>query len=199
MKRIIWHWTGGAYGVINMEADAYHFLVNHDGSHVAGLDRPEDNLPPLRPGAYAAHTLNLNSHSIGVAVDAMAGAVEQPFNAGKHPITKAQVEGLCQLTAKLCMKYGIPVTRQTVLSHAEVQRTLGVAQRNKWDIMWLPGMDRPGDAVEIGDKLRARVQEIIDARNAREIASQRPTKKETPSGSGIWAVLAAFLQKWIKK
>ena len=36
--------------------------------------------------------------------------------------------------ADLCQRYGIPVTPKTVLSHAEVQGTLGIKQRGKWDI-----------------------------------------------------------------
>lgn len=194
MKRIIWHWTAGAYGVINMEADAYHFIINPDGSYVAGLDRPEDNIPPLRPGAYAAHTLNLNSHSIGIAIDAMAGAQERPFKAGQHPITSSQVEALCQLTAKLCMKYGIPVSRQTTLSHAEVQPTLGVQQRNKWDIKWLPDMAAPGNPVAVGDKLRARVSAIIASREVREKVEPAPV----PSSASPLQIRKALRQMGLK-
>ena len=162
MKWIItWHWTAGAYGVNALEADAYHFIIGPDGRVTNGVDRPEDNIPPLKPGAYAASTLNLNSYNISIALDAMGGATERPFNAGKHPITQKQVDALVDLTAKLSLKYNVPVERRRILSHAEVQPTLGIKQRNKWDIMWLPGMTSTKDPVAIGDELREKVKIAI--------------------------------------
>jgi N-acetyl-anhydromuramyl-L-alanine amidase AmpD len=156
LERIILHWTAGADGLNEAETDAYHFIVARDGKVYEGQDKPEDNIAPL--GAkYAAHTLNCNGGSIGVSLDAMADAKERPFRAGRFPITEAQLDGMAALVARLCVKYGIPVTRRTVLTHAEVQPTLGIPQRQKWDITWLPGMDKPGDAVAVGDVLRARI------------------------------------------
>ena len=58
-------------------------------------------------------------------------------------------------------RYGIPITRATVLTHAEVQPTLGVRQRGKWDITWLPGMSAPGDPIDLGDVLRARISAAL--------------------------------------
>ena len=72
----------------------------------------------------------------------MLGAREAPFDAGSQRINEAQIEALAQLVANLCRRYGIPVTRATVLTHAEVQPTLGVRQRGKWDITWLPSSVR---------------------------------------------------------
>ena len=114
------------------------------------------NDAPLKKG-YAAHTLNLNSDSIGVSLCGMAGAVESPFNAGRAPITQKQWDVLADVLAQLCRRYSIPVTRKTVLSHAEVQPTLGVTQRGKWDIARLPFDPSIKGAVAIGDKLRAAV------------------------------------------
>ncbi len=85
-------------------------------------------------------------------------ARKHPFRAGPCPMTRAQVEGLVRATATLCRMYDIPVSRWSTLSHAEIQPTLGIRQRFKWDITWLPGMDRPGDPIEVGDKLRAMVR-----------------------------------------
>jgi hypothetical protein len=45
------------------------------------------------------------------------------------------------------------VIRQTVLTHAEVQRTPGIKQKGKWNIMGLPGVAAAGDAIERGDRL----------------------------------------------
>lgn len=159
MKRIHWHWTAGAPGINPKEADSYNFVVTWPDGEVIECVPIERQIPPLVNGAYAAHTKGANSWAIGIAVDAMAGAQERPFNAGKHPITQKQVDALVKLSRDLGHKYGIPVTRQTMLSHAEVQKTLGIKQNQKWDIMWLPGMDEPGDAVHVGDSLRAMIRD----------------------------------------
>ena len=123
---------------------------------VPGKYHPEDNISAT-DGKYAAHTLKANTGRIGVAVCGMMGAVERPFSAGPSPITWSQITVLVGLLADLCRRYDIPVERRTVLSHAEVQPTLGIAQRGKWDIAWLPGMAVAGDPVEIGDRIRADV------------------------------------------
>jgi N-acetyl-anhydromuramyl-L-alanine amidase AmpD len=162
LKRIIIHWTGGAHTASDLDKKHYHFIVQGDGSVVQGNHTPEDNIVTT-DDIYGAHTRMLNTGSIGVSVAAMAGAVERPFNAGKHPITPAQVQALAALVARLCRQYKIPVSRTTVLTHAEVQPTLGVAQRGKWDIRWLPGDKAVGDAVQVGDRIRALVTAAMGA------------------------------------
>lgn len=157
MKRIILHWSAGGHAVSALDRQHYHFIIDGGGAVHEGNHKPEANTGFLRSGTYAAHTLNANTDSIGVALAAMAGAAERPFSPGRAPITEAQVSALVRLCADLCRRYGIPVTRKTVLSHAEVQPTLGIAQRGKWDIAWLPGMGGPGDPVMVGDMLRERI------------------------------------------
>ena len=161
MKRIILHWTAGADGVNSVELDAYHFIVGRDGSVTRGKDNVGDNVPPLVSGKYAAHTWKLNSYSIGVSLDAMAGAKERPFSHGRYPITDVQLDAMYRLVADLSVKHGVPVTRETILTHAEVQPTLGVTQRAKWDITWIPGMSGAGDPVEVGDILRAGIKSAL--------------------------------------
>jgi N-acetyl-anhydromuramyl-L-alanine amidase AmpD len=154
VKRIILHWTAGGARASDLDRKHYHFIVPQDGEIAAGIFPPEANLHP-RAGAYAAHTLNCNTGSIGVALCGMMAANERPFVRGPAPITEAQVERMATFVAGLCREYGIAVTRRTVLSHAEVQPTLEIPQRGKWDIAWLPGMAAPGDPVAVGDRLRA--------------------------------------------
>lgn len=156
LKRIVFHWSAGTHTVSALDRQHYHFIVSGSGEVVAGIHKPEANISPKK-GAYAAHTLNLNTGSIGVAVAAMAGAIERPFSAGKYPITEVQLEQFVKLIAALSCKYNIPVTRETVLSHAEVQPTLKVAQRGKWDVAWIPGMPSAGNPIEVGDEIRKRV------------------------------------------
>lgn len=161
MKLIIWHWTAGGHKANATDKRHYHFIIEGDGTEVAGDQPPEANAVIRSPNdgsTYAAHTRGANTGAIGVAVAAMHGAQERPFQAGAFPITDKQIEALARVTARLCRDYSIPVTRETVMSHAEVERTLGIAQRGKWDITWVPGMAAVGSAVAIGDGLRDRVE-----------------------------------------
>lgn len=157
MKRIIWHWSAGLHTPSNLDREHYHFIIDGEGKVHPGKWPVAANEKPVK-GQYAAHTLNCNTGSIGIAVAAMAGAVERPFDAGRFPITQKQVTALVGLARDLGKQYGIPVTPETMLSHAEVQPVLGIKQRGKWDITWLPGMAIPGDPVAVGNKLRAMVK-----------------------------------------
>lgn len=157
MKRIHWHWTAGAPGVNPEESDSYNFVITWPDAKVVECVPVRLQKPPLVNGAYAAHTRGANSNAIGISLDAMANAAERPFNPGKYPITEAQLKAMVLLSKKLGLQYGIPITRKTMLSHAEVEPTLGIWQRNKWDIMWIPGMDKPGNPIEVGDRIRAMV------------------------------------------
>ena len=91
----------------------------------------------------------------------MAGAVESPFSAGKYPITKIQLEAAARLVASINKACKLNVSRQTNLTHAEVQRTLGIKQKNKWDITWLSDMTKPGDPIEVGDIIRKKISEYM--------------------------------------
>ena len=161
MKRIILHWSAGGHNANGTDKRHYHEIIEGDGNVVAGNHPISANRAPIRDG-YAAHTLNLNTDSIGLAVAAMRGSRERPFDPGPSPVTEAQVGGLCERAAHWCKVYGIPVTRATVLTHAEVQPTLGVRQRPRWDITWLPGMSAPGDPIEVGDNLRERIKARLE-------------------------------------
>lgn len=172
LKRIIIHWTAGGHKPSSLDLSHYHYVIAGDGSIHSGKFKPEDNIKPVS-GKYAAHTLNCNTGSIGVSLAAMAGAVERPFNVGKSPITKAQEDALTNLLVKLCDEYGITLSPETVLTHAEVQPTLGIKQKGKWDITWLPGMTQPGEPVTIGNVIRERV------RVARRTAPSAGPKKES--------------------
>jgi hypothetical protein len=189
MKRIILHWSGGAHTPSNLDKQHYHFIIDGAGKVHLGEFKPEANAKPVK-GQYAAHTLNCNTGSIGVAVAAMAGAVERPFNAGKHPITPAQVAALVTLVRSLAAQYGIPVTPQTILSHAEVQPTLGIKQRGKWDITWLPNMASPGDPVKTGDYIRGLI--AVPPISAKPVDIRKPVQF-TAKPPGLWARIRASL------
>ena len=160
MKRIIMHWSAGAHRASNEDRAHYHLMIEGGGNVVYG-DKPiSANAAPLSKD-YAGHTYKLNTDSIGVAVCAMRGARQAPFSPGQYPITEAQVQGLVREVARLAKSYNIPVTRQTILSHAEVQPTLGVRQAGKWDIAWIPGWKSATDPIGVGDHLRALIRAEI--------------------------------------
>lgn len=185
LKRIHMHWTAGADGIIPIESDHYNFIVDRNGKVHDGEHPPEHQTPTnVKKGSkfYAAHTLNANSNAIGIAMDAMALAEERPFKAGKYPITPVQVEAFCKFIAYLCKRYDIPVTRGTVLTHAEVQGTLGIKQKNKWDITWLPGMAEPQPPVFVGDILRSKVSGYVNMLN---FAPAKPPAKTPVSQTPI--------------
>lgn len=160
MQRIIVHWTAGGHVASGLDKAHYHLLIEADGRLVRGVPTIDLNQAPARKG-YAAHTLNCNTGSIGVSLCCMAGAIESPFSAGKSPMTEIQWDKLPHVLADLCRRYGIPVTPQTVLSHAEVQGTLKIAQRGKWDIARLAFNPSIVGAKACGDLFRKRTAELL--------------------------------------
>lgn len=158
ISRIIFHWTAGQNKASDLDRDHYHLLIEGDGTLVPGKPSIALNSEPKAKAGYAAHTLNCNTGSIGVSLCGMAGAVESPFIPGKQPITREQWTVLAWTIVQLCQRYSIPVSRKTVLSHAEVQQTLGIKQKGKWDIARLPFDTSIQGAIQIGDQMRAMVQ-----------------------------------------
>lgn len=156
LKRTITHWTGGGGRASNVDKKHYHFITEFDGTVVEGHEEPEDNIVTADDD-YAAHTLNLNTGSIGCAMAGMHGAVEVPLSYGSAPLTREQFEAHCKHLAEIHQAYGIPVTMETCLTHAEVEPTLGVKQRGKWDITVLPFEPSIRGAIPVGNYMRKRV------------------------------------------
>jgi hypothetical protein len=152
--RVIAHWTVTAYKCDETSKQHYHFIYEGDGREVVGFHTPEANIN-IADGVYAQHTKGTNQGAIGVSCAAMLGAVSET-NVGKFPIREVQFEAMCLGIAQLCKKYKIPVSPKTVLSHAEVQSTLGITQRGKWDIAVLPHVKLRG-AKTCGDYMRKHV------------------------------------------
>ena len=159
-QRIVLHWTGGGYQPNADDLSAYHLLIDGDGIWRRG-QWPISASDAPKPGRYAAHVRGLNTGSIGVAICAMGGARERPFSVGPYPIRPAQWAALYAGCAQLATHFRIPVARHTLLSHAEVQPTLGVTQSAKWDIAIDPdsGELAAGGPVAVGDIIRERVQD----------------------------------------
>ncbi len=161
MRRIHVHWTGGGHTANSTDKNAYHILVQGDGRLVRGNKSIAANAPGsgMTP---ASHTKNANTGAIGVSLCCMANAVESPFSNGNAPMTQAQWETMIGVVATLSKRYAIPVTRATILTHAEVQPTLGIQQRNKWDITRLSFDSTVVGHFPVGDRLRAAVAAALD-------------------------------------
>ncbi|EBA08959.1 peptidoglycan recognition protein family protein [Sagittula stellata] len=181
LNRIILHWTAGGGRASAVDRQHYHRLVEHDGRIVPGTEALADNIV-TSDGDYAAHTRNLNTGSIGVALCGMRDAIEVPFSAGPSPLTEVQVDAACALVAELCRAHGIPVTRETVLTHAEVQPTLGVRQLGKWDITRLPYKPDVVGAYPVGDYLRAKIKALLGEAAP---ASNRPVLRFGDRGADV--------------
>lgn len=137
MKRIIIHWTAGAYYPTDYEKEHYHFLVDKEGNVHNGKFKPEDN-EVCKVGKYAAHTGGGNTASIGVAICAMAGFKNKKA-VGNYPILKKQFESTMELCAKLSIKYNILITPQTVMTHYEFgKKNPKTTSAGKIDIIYIP-------------------------------------------------------------
>lgn len=160
-RRIILHWTAGNARASSTDRQHYHFCIEQDGTIVRGNRSIADN-DSTADGRYAAHTLNCNTRSVGVALCGMTGAQERPFLPGRVPIREEQIPVLARLAAQICQRYGIPVSRETVLAHGEVQSVLNIRQKEKWDplvLPWRPELSKR----EVGDFLRAEIARALVA------------------------------------
>lgn len=162
MSRIHIHWSAGRHAASENDRLHYHILVESDGTLVRGVRGIDANAPGSGK-TPVSHTLNANTGAIGVSVCCMEGAIESPFNAGRWPMTEAQWRRMIEVVAELARRYAIPVTPRTVLTHAEVQPTLGITQRGKWDITRLAFDDGVRGHKAVGDKLRREVALALDA------------------------------------
>lgn len=160
MARVVIHWTAGTYVIGATDKEHYHFILDGAGVLHRGDHSIDDNISTA-DGDYAAHTRGCNTGAIGYALAGMAGAVESPFNAGRWPIKRQQWDQMIVDLAKLCRVYSIPPTSKFLLTHAEVQRTLGIAQRGKWDIARLPFDTSVKGARAVGDRMRAEVVALL--------------------------------------
>lgn len=156
MKRIIIHWTAGAYKPNATDLEHYHYLIDDKGKVYEGNFKPEDN-ENCNDGHYAAHTGGGNTGSIGVAMCGMWG-FQNSKNVGKYPLTKKQCEATFKLIAELCKKYNIAITPETVLTHYEFGRLHpSTSSAGKIDISFIPYLPKLSPN-EIGDFIRNKAQ-----------------------------------------
>ena len=171
VRGIVLHWTAGAQGIIDLERNAYNFVFDNDGNTYDGTHTIAEQVAyDWKRGIGASHTRGMNTGWIGLSLDAMAGASQtNPITWGRNPITWAGIDAMLEHAMDLCREYDIPVSKWTVLCHAEVEQTLGVKQRSKWDYTCLPGDTNAfQDPVEIGNIMRKRMVEKFGVKPKRK-------------------------------
>lgn len=173
------HWTGGTYTPNADDLQAYHILIDGEGLPQRGVHRISAN-DSTRDRVYAAHTRGLNTRRIGVALCAMNGAREHPFDPGQFPIRAAQWQGLYHVVNQLAERYGFPITRRTCPTHAEVEITLGVPQAAKWDVIIHPATGQPADPLLVGDEIRRQAVAIRFGQPARAPAPAPLDPRDLP-------------------
>lgn len=165
LKRIHWHWTGGSYEVTGFETSHYNDVHDYLGNRHAGLAPAEDQAHySYSRKVGVSHTFKANTGAIGQAIDCMGGATEngRVCDPGKYPPTWEGINSMLERSAEYCKMYDIYVSPWTTLTHAEVQPTLGIRQKWKWDIRVLP--DDPTkllDAIKAGNILRERLKCLL--------------------------------------
>ena len=159
MKRIILHWSGGAYKPNAKEKRCYHYLIDGEGKKHNGDFTPEDNLN-CNDGKYAAHTGGGNTGSIGIA---LCGMLDYSSNGkirklGEYPLKQIQFERAYELCAQLCKKYALDINPITVMTHYEFgKRNPQTSSAGKIDINFIP-YNPTLKPDEVGDFIRDKVR-----------------------------------------
>ena len=157
IDHIYLHWTAGHYG---QACDEYHLNIGRDGT----VYRTCRSLAEKK-----AHTWKRNDRSIGIALDCgYRASVSVPVGAGEGELfgvragakrvrpllsaevdygpegpTPQQIECLAKVTALLCRYLELPITEETVMTHAEAAVADGYGPCSgdpemRWDLWFLP-------------------------------------------------------------
>ncbi|MFE0650558.1 N-acetylmuramoyl-L-alanine amidase [Streptomyces sp. NPDC059534] len=123
IDRVVIHVVQGSYATALKvfrnpgHGAAAHYVVRKDG-HVAQMIRELDV-------AFHAGNRDMNERSIGIEHE---GFVDRP-----QDFTAAMYAGSARLTADICARYGIPVDREHIIGHVEVEGTDHTDPGPHWD------------------------------------------------------------------
>ncbi|MFF8838853.1 N-acetylmuramoyl-L-alanine amidase [Streptomyces sp. NPDC015130] len=123
IDRVVIHVVQGSYATALKvfknpgHGAAAHYVVRKDG-HVAQMIRELDV-------AFHAGNRDMNERSIGIEHE---GFVDRP-----QDFTPAMYAGSARLTADICARYGIPVDREHIIGHVEVEGTDHTDPGPHWD------------------------------------------------------------------
>lgn len=158
--RICIHWTAGYHRPNNEDLFHYHIIFDDKGNAFKGVHSIEDNID-CKDGDYAQHCALGNTGTIGIAVCGMAG-FSCNTKVSKSNITMTQMEAMFKKVAELCREYSIPITDETVYTHAEYDRLN--AKEGKIDIIFIPYLNKYG-IEECGDYIRNKIKWYYDKEN----------------------------------
>lgn len=123
IDRVVIHVVQGSYATALKvfknpgHGAAAHYVVRKDG-HVAQMIRELDV-------GFHAGNRDMNERSIGIEHE---GFVDRP-----QDFTAAMYAGSARLTADICARYGIPVDREHIIGHVEVEGTDHTDPGPHWD------------------------------------------------------------------
>ncbi|MFF1677220.1 N-acetylmuramoyl-L-alanine amidase [Streptomyces sp. NPDC058256] len=123
IDRVIIHVTQGSFdSAVKVFQDpghgaAAHYIVRKDG-HITQMIRELDV-------AYHAGNRSYNERSVGIEHE---GFVDRP-----QDFTDAMYEASARLTARICVRYDIPVDREHIIGHVEVPGTDHTDPGPHWD------------------------------------------------------------------
>ena len=123
IDRVVIHVVQGSYATALKvfknpgHGAAAHYVVRKDG-HVAQMIRELDV-------AFHAGNRDMNERSVGIEHE---GFVDRP-----QDFTAAMYAGSARLTADICSRYGIPVDREHIIGHVEVEGTDHTDPGPHWD------------------------------------------------------------------
>lgn len=156
MKKIILHWTAGAYSPNSVDLKHYHYLIDKNGRINNGIFKPEDN-ENCNDGKYAAHTGGGNTGAVGIAMCGMCG-YSSPDKLGGYPLVKVQCEAMFSFAAKIAKKYGIPIDAAHIMTHYEFgMKNPKTTSAGKIDIVYLPPYPEVKKQ-EVGDFIRNKIK-----------------------------------------
>ena len=192
---IVNHWTGGGYHATSLDLKHYQAVVEASAKVIYGNFTAEDQRS-TSDGVYGAHTRAFNTKCIGVAVACMLNGKENapaPNYGSTSPLGEAQFHEMCRVNASFCAEYDIPVSPTRVLTHAEVQPTLGIRQNGKWDITVLPWDDTIQGHRMVGDYIRELTSKYLleiypeksHLADLGDIATDNPTLKKGSRGAAV--------------
>jgi len=159
---IVFHWAASSYNVTNDTTKHYNGLFDHTGIEYDG-GAPAGHQAQYSRTYGVSHTLNNNTGFVGLAVsgmgDASANWGANSVDQGKWPLTWKGVDAMLKKGAFYCKQYDIRPSKWTTLTHAEVQPSLNITQRGKWDFQVLPESTTLLSPIVCGDILRKRMVE----------------------------------------
>ncbi|MFJ5833260.1 N-acetylmuramoyl-L-alanine amidase [Streptomyces sp. NPDC093089] len=123
IDRVVIHVVQGSYATALKvfknpgHGAAAHYVVRKDG-HVAQMIRELDV-------AFHAGNRDMNERSIGIEHE---GFVDRP-----RDFTAAMYAGSARLTADICARHGIPVDREHIIGHVEVEGSDHTDPGPHWD------------------------------------------------------------------